>query len=444
MNTRITDKRQLAGNTRVLSGISLALAIAFAALPVSKVQAVDPSFAYQGVLKSADGRTAITGNQKITFRLYKSPTEDEVLWARRISVLLDDNGLFNVMLGQSNGEVVAPDTDLAQVLKDNDGHSLYIGLTVDNSTGEIHPRQQILSVPYAAVAGDVSSASGTFTVDKEFYVKSGAEVKGESEFKAKVRITGKDSSNVGLDVSGNTKIGGYTTLSGGLEVAKEASFKEKLKVYRGSTTDDALDIKGKSYFDGAVTVKSGGITLSKGGLVISDVSTGTSSIKALNVDGDLTIGSTTWPKTLRLNGDVIPAPVKGMIILWYGSESSVPSGWKICDGNTYNGVKTPNLKGKFVVGANPSDSDFTQGKTGGEKTVTLTTAQIPSHYHTYYSDDNLSGRATVDDSTALDFNWDNGSGKNGKKYRTNSVGSGQSHNNLPPYMALFYIMYVGF
>ena len=37
----------------------------------------------------------------------------------------------------------------------------------------------------------------------------------------------------------------------------------------------------------------------------------------------------------------------GMIMLWYGSVASIPSGWVLCDGNN----STPDLRNRFVVGA---------------------------------------------------------------------------------------------
>lgn len=44
----------------------------------------------------------------------------------------------------------------------------------------------------------------------------------------------------------------------------------------------------------------------------------------------------------------------------------------------------PDLRGRTVVGMKSDDSDFNSlGKKGGEKTVTLTTAQIPAHTHTF-------------------------------------------------------------
>lgn len=44
----------------------------------------------------------------------------------------------------------------------------------------------------------------------------------------------------------------------------------------------------------------------------------------------------------------------------------------------------PDLRGRTVVGMKSDDTDFnTLGKKGGEKTVTLTVEQIPSHTHTF-------------------------------------------------------------
>lgn len=65
----------------------------------------------------------------------------------------------------------------------------------------------------------------------------------------------------------------------------------------------------------------------------------------------------------------------GVILLWSGSIASIPSGWALCNGS--NG--TPDLRNRFVVGAG---STYSVGNTGGADSVTLTSAQIPSHTHT--------------------------------------------------------------
>lgn len=65
----------------------------------------------------------------------------------------------------------------------------------------------------------------------------------------------------------------------------------------------------------------------------------------------------------------------GVILLWSGSTSNIPSGWTLCNGS--NG--TPDLRDRFVVGAG---NTYAVGATGGANTVTLDATQIPSHTHT--------------------------------------------------------------
>jgi microcystin-dependent protein len=65
----------------------------------------------------------------------------------------------------------------------------------------------------------------------------------------------------------------------------------------------------------------------------------------------------------------------GLITLWSGSIVSIPTGWTLCDGT----AGTPDLRDRFVVGAGTT---YAVNATGGVNTVTLTTAQMPSHSHT--------------------------------------------------------------
>jgi hypothetical protein len=72
------------------------------------------------------------------------------------------------------------------------------------------------------------------------------------------------------------------------------------------------------------------------------------------------------------SGATIPA---GLISMWSGSIGSIPSGWYLCDGS--NG--TPNLTDRFIIGAG---STYAVNGTGGASSVTLVTANMPSHTHT--------------------------------------------------------------
>ena len=160
---------------KLIIGIMFAVA-AGALLPAF---AAGAAFTYQGVIKEVGGTVPANKNRTVEFRIYDGPgTSAQVLWGRAYSVLLDANGLFNTALTDAAGSTIngVTGTGLAQVLAANAGTTLYIGLTVDNSSGEISPRQSLLAVPYAIHAADAAAASGEFTVEGKTTLKGGLEV----------------------------------------------------------------------------------------------------------------------------------------------------------------------------------------------------------------------------------------------------------------------------
>lgn len=116
-------------------------------------------------------------------------------------------------------------------------------------------------------------------------------------------------------------------------------------------------------------------------------------------------------------------PVGG-IIIWSGSEATIPAGYLLCDGN--NGTR--DLRNLFVVGAGDT---YAVTDSGGAATHTLTIDEMPAHTHSYLYGSNQNIEISTDKSHAVD-----GSGTTG------STGGGSAHNNLPPYYALCYIQRV--
>ncbi|MEM6317547.1 MAG: tail fiber protein [Bacteroidota bacterium] len=66
----------------------------------------------------------------------------------------------------------------------------------------------------------------------------------------------------------------------------------------------------------------------------------------------------------------------GSIILWSGTE--VPNGWAKCDGSTVAGIKTPDLTGRFVIGAT---AEYPLNQSGGSFLTTLKKENLPAHTH---------------------------------------------------------------
>ena len=126
----------------------------------------------------------------------------------------------------------------------------------------------------------------------------------------------------------------------------------------------------------------------------------------------------------------------GLIAIWKGSTTTIPSGWVLCNGQ--NG--TPDLRDKFVLGAG---NNYTVGDTGGEKEHALTIDEMPNHTHSVTASFTASrlGYGSNDyvkyANNSTDGSWGNVSLNN---ISIDSTGGGKAHNNMPPYYALCYVM----
>ena len=84
--------------------------------------------------------------------------------------------------------------------------------------------------------------------------------------------------------------------------------------------------------------------------------------------------------------------------------------------------------GKVVVGLDSTDTDFdTVGETGGAKTHTLTTSEIPSHTHSLNTSDNPGGTGAIEVA----------GGSPTSTQSTQATGGGNAHNNLQPYIVAY-------
>lgn len=156
--------------------------------------------------------------------------------------------------------------------------------------------------------------------------------------------------------------------------------------------------------------------------------------------------------------------------------SSAPNGWLLCNGSsvatsdypdlfaiigyTYGGsgssFSLPNLKGRIPVGQDATQTEFdTLGETGGSKTHTLTTNEMPghthggstttdgSHSHTYNDFPNSNqdlAQGTYTFRRAPSTASTSTAGSHSHTITTSTTGGGLAHNNLQPYVVVNWII----
>lgn len=123
--------------------------------------------------------------------------------------------------------------------------------------------------------------------------------------------------------------------------------------------------------------------------------------------------------------------------------------WCLCDGITTNNLTVPDLRGKMILG---SSTEHTVGETGGSEThthsvsgtvgaTTLSTTQIPNHYHGF-SAMISTGDRYAESGYVFGAGSSNTSATGGSQPHTHPLSGAQSGSasSLPPYYVLAYIM----
>ena len=385
---------------------SILLAAAVAAFTAG---AADPrvSFAYQGRLCNALGSPALGTTYHVSIRLLDGPGAfANVLWERQTTVTTDTNGLFQVELSDDLGSrpEVSPTEPLRDILRRQAERELYVGLEVAGSAGEIRPRQKIVSAPFALFANDAVAALEGFAVKGKLDA-GGLVVTNKVNLKRALTVTD------GFSAFADAAFGKVSAADAAFESA--ATFDGKASVGGLVSGNDVSIARGTSV--GSLAVGAGGIT-------------------ANGVDLDLR---------------------RDMIVMWWGRAEEVPEGWAICNGQ--NG--TPNLTGRFVVGAGESRADgaapgtasdkgaaYKLNDTGGVAEVRLMESQVPAHRHKVdFYRRNMGGTSTKTHNSYM--------GKGGEAYEKKDKvspvassstgglkdGTAEPHENLPSYCAVYYI-----
>ena len=138
---------------------SLTMFILILALASTTTFATIPkTMSYQGMLRDHSGNIVPDGNYNVIFRLYDVESGGTAIWVEPDTVLVTD-GVFSTILGDLNALDLAFD------------RQYWLSIEV-GATGELLPRIQLTSSPYARVAGgidlpysrSVSSVTPAFSV----------------------------------------------------------------------------------------------------------------------------------------------------------------------------------------------------------------------------------------------------------------------------------------
>ncbi len=212
-------------------------------------------------------------------------------------------------------------------------------------------------------------------------------------------------------------------------------------------------------------------------------------VRNMRLSGDLTVEGNI--KFTKKDENILEIFPRYMVIPWakaiFNTATDIPKGWAICNGSKYIitssgicieantdplAIPTPDLRGRFVLGAGVGATDMnnknltarTFGQSGGEEGHVLTELELAPHTHRYHLtryvskyDSYNAGSAfgegdyriwVTNDPADTTFNTGGNLRPNtGKKYEgadndypDPAIYDGVPHNNMPPFYVLTYIM----
>lgn len=137
------------------------------------------------------------------------------------------------------------------------------------------------------------------------------------------------------------------------------------------------------------------------------------------------------------NEKIYPCPYMPIGSLYFSTSNTNPSTF-------FGGTWERYGKGRTVVSIDENQTEFnTAGKTGGSKTHTLSSDEIPSHSHRFKRNGGFTNGVMID--TGRTGQWGSaivqvGSGNytaQPNQIEIEATGGGKGHNNLQPYICVY-------
>lgn len=260
-----------------------------------------------------------------------------------------------------------------------------------------------------------------------------------------------------------------TNISESQPVSSDETISGTISLHKISKTGDYSDLNNLPSLDFIPNSEkgvAGGVATLGNDTKISDnqlpIAT-TTDLGVIKVGANLTIGEDGTLNAIGGSGGTVSDTLPiGSVVEWFST--TIPTNWLECNGQAISrteyaelfaviGTKygsgdgsttfnLPNIKGKTTVGLDIDDIDFnTLGKTGGEKTHTLTENEIPP-MNVHMTKDAWYDRGGLESGGAVNRRVVAGGATGGATdYIIGTVnGGGQAHNNLQPYIVSNYII----
>ena len=392
--------------------ISIISCLIYLCLLVSASAQIPHTMNYQGSLKDAGGNpvTSTSSGLPMTFALYDSLTNGTKLWEEMIPGVKVTNGIYSVILGQTNAlSTLAFDT------------TYYLELTVDGDV--LTPRQPLTSVPYALNATRCTSATTPA-------VATGALTYSWKNASTITVHTGQVTTDDGtlLEIGSGMDVSLDTHLDAGAKAANQAYF-----LWAGKDASDQTVVR---------------FSLSNSSP--ANLSHTYRLEHFIQTDASANI--------IRFSAPLSDGTPSGAVILWAGPYA--PLGCSFCDGQAvsrshaaysrlFNIIGTvygagdgsttynlPDLRGRSPLGAGQGNGLTARslGQTGGEEQHTLTIAEMPNHTHGHRYGRRAAGRGDYLSAYSNDTQYWT------RSMYTSPTGGDQPHNNMQPYQVMHFII----
>lgn len=294
----------------ILLLITVLLGVFTLGLFSKSVKAANPTtMSFQGKVVNANGTNVSDGTYSFVFKLYTVGSGGSAIWTETQSSVTVASGIFQVSLGSACPLFVANACNSSTPIDFNANPNLYLGITFNGDpAGEMSPRVQLQSVPYAFNADKV----GGLSVSQLVQLSPGSQQTGF------INVSGTIN---GATLSGGTVSGGTLTASavnglnvsgtaisgsGALSVSAGGSAQNLTldgtttgKVQIGATSSGNIELGGGSGGSGCTLTNSNGNFLCDGTINGATLSGGTisggtltsSAVNSLNVSGTAISGS---------------------------------------------------------------------------------------------------------------------------------------------------------